>query len=252
MQRLLAALIFFTRLPLWRISQPDAHNYSRVVELWPVVGWLTGATLAGTFWLASLAVPPFVAIALALIARTLLTGALHEDGLADFCDAFGGGTTPDRILAIMKDSHIGTYGVIGLIFYYITLVGAIASSNLPIREIALILFAADIWSKFCAAQIINVLPYARQQAKNQTIYRCFTPTALITTLLLSVWVLPLIGYPTLLAAIAPMFTSALIFTLLHHKIHGYTGDCCGATFLIGELAFILTAIAIANHHTISQ
>lgn len=250
MQRLLAALIFFTRLPLWRIAQPNAHYYSRVVELWPVVGWLTGATIAGTFWLASLAFSPFVAIALALIARTLLTGALHEDGLADFCDAFGGATTPDRILAIMKDSHIGTYGVIGLIFYYITLVGTVASAKITIAETALILFAADVWSKFCAAQIINVLPYARQQAKNQTIYRRFTPTALIIALLLSAWVLPLIGYPVLLAGIAPILTSAIIFNVLHRKIHGYTGDCCGATFLIGELAFILTAIAIANHHTI--
>lgn len=250
MQRLLASLIFFTRLPIWRIAQPDARHYSRVVELWPIVGWLTGATLAVTFRLSAELFPPFIAITLALIARTILTGALHEDGLADFCDAFGGGSTSERILAIMKDSHIGTYGVIGLIFYYLTFVGAIATTKLPLGETALILFAADVWSKFCAAQIINVLPYARQQAKNRTIYQRFTLTSFIATLSLSAWVLPLIGYPTLLAAIAPIVTSFIIFTFLRRKIHGYTGDCCGATFLIGELGFILTAIAIANHSTI--
>ena len=66
----------------------------------------------------SFVLPPLAAVAIALSGRLLLTGALHEDGLADFCDGFGGGYTKERILAIMKDSHIGTYGVIGLIIYF--------------------------------------------------------------------------------------------------------------------------------------
>ena len=73
---------------------------------------------AGTLWITAEFLPVQIAVLMALAARLLATGALHEDGLADFCDGFGGGTSRDKILSIMKDSHIGTYGVLGLLFYY--------------------------------------------------------------------------------------------------------------------------------------
>lgn len=80
----------------------DPRHYERVVELWPVAGWLTGGLSALTLWLASLVFDAPVAALLALTSRTLFTGALHEDGLADFADGMGGGTSRERILAIMK------------------------------------------------------------------------------------------------------------------------------------------------------
>ena len=109
--RLLAALMFFTRLPFWRIKQVDAACFKHVVDYWPFAGWLTGGTMALVYWLAAGWFPGSVAALLAVGTRILLTGALHEDGLADCCDGFGGGTSRDRILSIMKDSRIGTYGV---------------------------------------------------------------------------------------------------------------------------------------------
>ena len=111
-----AALIFFTRLPFWRLYQPPKESYRAVVEYWPLTGWLTGGLMAVTLWVGSLYLPYILAVLMAIIVRLLVTGALHEDGLADFCDGFGGGGSDrERILAIMKDSHIGTYGVLGLI-----------------------------------------------------------------------------------------------------------------------------------------
>ena len=108
-----AAFIFFTRLPLWRLHQPPVDAYRSVVEWWPLTGWLTGGVMAAVLYGASFVLPMPVAVLMAIVARLLLTGALHEDGLADFFDGFGGGGTDrDRILAIMKDSHIGTYGVL--------------------------------------------------------------------------------------------------------------------------------------------
>ena len=107
--RILAALMFFTRLPLWRFKTVDASCFKHVVDYWPFAGWLTGGLMAFTFWLTALFFPVTVAALLAIAVRIALTGALHEDGLADFCDAFGGHNTRDRTLAIMKDSNIRTY-----------------------------------------------------------------------------------------------------------------------------------------------
>ena len=105
--RLWAALIFFTRLPFWRIYQPPKEAYQGVVEFWPLAGWLTAGVMASVLYGASMVFNYEIAIVLAIVSRLLLTGALHEDGLADFFDGFGGGGRDrQRILDIMKDSHI--------------------------------------------------------------------------------------------------------------------------------------------------
>ena len=117
--RIWASFIFFTRLPLWRLHEPRTECYKTVVEHWPLTGWLTGGLMAATLYAGSLFLPYLVAVLLAIAVRMLTTGALHEDGLADFFDGFGGGGNDrERILTIMKDSHIGTYGVIALIGYF--------------------------------------------------------------------------------------------------------------------------------------
>ena len=108
MDKLLAALGFFTRIPFWRLRNIPAEAYRRVVDLWPVAGLLTGGVAALTLWGASYILPPLVAVTVAYGVRALLTGALHEDGLADFIDGFGGGRDRQRILEIMKDSGIGS------------------------------------------------------------------------------------------------------------------------------------------------
>ena len=117
MDSFFASLMFFTRLPWWRLRSVPKEAFEHVVDWWPLIGWLTGGVMSAVFLAASLlGFAPAVAALLAISARLLLTGALHEDGLADFCDGFGGGSTRERTLFIMKDSHIGTYGVLGLIF----------------------------------------------------------------------------------------------------------------------------------------
>lgn len=244
MRKLLAALIFFTRLPFWRLGEVPSDYYKRVVELWPVIGWLTGSLSALTVYLAWHVFTPVVAVALAFLVRILITGALHEDGLADFCDGMGGGTSRERILAIMKDSHIGTYGVIGLIIYYILAVGALSGMSQGV--VMAVMFAADAWSKWCAAQIINFLPYSRTeaQAKNRTVYTHMSFSAIIVGFLAGSLPLIVLPFNLLPAAGAPVIVSFLLILLMRHKLGGYTGDCCGATFLLSELSFFLTASAI--------
>ena len=255
MHKLAASFIFFTRLPLWRWVKVDASYYSRVVECWPAVGWLTGCFTAGVLWLLALMLPPLVAVAGAFAARVLLTGAMHEDGLADFFDGFGGGTTRERILAIMKDSHIGTYGVLGLLFYFLILVGAV--SSLPVNMACLAIIIGDPWCKFCSSQIINILPYCRtaETAKNRTVYARMSPRALLVDVVLGN--VPLLAV-CLIQGVAPHdfsisavfsclaagIVAMALFMLMRHKIGGYTGDCCGATFLLSELSFYLTLLSL--------
>lgn len=244
MKRFLAALIFFTRLPFWRIAQPPAECYKRVVDYWSAIGWLTGGVTALVLALAAWIFPPTVAVIIAFASRLFLTGALHEDGMADFFDGMGGGTSRERILAIMKDSHIGTYGVIGLIVYYLLVVSLI--SSLPVMVACLVIFAGDTWSKFCASQIINFLPYARKEseAKNHTVYSGMSTVTWLVSFLFGALPLYLLPRNYLFAAICPMVVSMTLIVLMRRKLQGYTGDCCGATFLLSELSFYLGIVAI--------
>ena len=246
--RLFAAFIFFTRLPFWRIHQPRKEAYETVVELWPLTGWLTAGCMAATLYFGSFIVPTALAAIAAIIVRILITGALHEDGLADFIDGFGGGGTDrKRILDIMKDSRIGTYGVVGLILYFMLLHQSL--TILPPRITALMILAADPFFKMMTAQLIQMMPYARtaETAKGQVVYRKISIKAGL--LLLIQGTLPAIGLwyfaglPYLCIAI-PALVFYLLYLLMHRRINGYTGDCCGAVFLLTELTFYLTYITL--------
>lgn len=245
MKRLLAALIFFTRLPFWRLCDVPAEHFKRVVPLWPLTGWLTGALTAAVLWIAAQAMPLATAWLLAIAARVLMTGALHEDGLADFCDGLGGGTTRERILAIMKDSHIGTYGVIGLVLYFLLLMQAAHLHDLSL--LLPMVVVADTWSKMCAAHLIRLLPYCRkaEEAKIHVTYERATPKewlcCIAAGLLPALLLLPAGYWPAL---VAPAVVLGLLVLLLKRRIGGYTGDCCGAAFLLCELAFYLTCLVI--------
>ena len=243
-QTLWAALIFFTRLPFWRIYQPPQASYKAVVEYWPLTGWLTGGAMAATLYFGSMVLPWAVAVIAAIAVRLLITGALHEDGLADFLDGFGGGGDRARILAIMKDSHIGTYGVLGLIIY-MSLLGATLYSMTPMIA-ALAVLAADPFSKMVSSQLINMLPYARreEEAKNKTVYRKPSLAAglslTVQGLLPMAFMIWLTGISWYFVIAIPALVMYFLYLLMLRKIQGYTGDCCGAVCLLVELSVYLT------------
>lgn len=241
--RLLAALMFFTRLPFWRLRKVDSECFKHVVDYWAIAGWLTGGSMALTYWWASQHFHIITAAILAVTVRLLLTGALHEDGLADFFDGFGGGTSRERILAIMKDSHIGTYGVLGLVVYLGLLVSLLAT--LPYAPI--VIFIADVYAKACGSFIILQLPYARtaEQAKNGVVYSVWNGRAALFHILRCLfalapgllWLWHTVPTFPLWAFLAPPITEILLMLFMKRKLQGYTGDCCGAMFLLCELSF---------------
>ena len=246
--RIWAAFIFFTRLPLWRLHQPEKEAYKTVVEHWPLVGWLTGTTMAVVLYFGSMLFTYEIAILLAIITRLLVTGALHEDGLADFIDGFGGGGTDrQRILDIMKDSHIGTYGVISLILYFLLLFFTLHAMT-PI-DAAMTIAAVDPFAKMLSAQLIQMMPYARTEetAKNHTVYRRFDIKAGISLAIQGLLPICLFIYYMYaridwqLLIFIPAIVMYFLYMLIWRRLHGYTGDCCGALFLLTELATLLVA-----------
>lgn len=245
MRTLLAALMMFTRLPLWRVVQVDKRYYHDILHCWSMVGFLTGAVTWGVLWLSAQVLPLLPACVLAVAARLLLTGALHEDGLADFFDGFGGGHDRESRLRIMKDSHIGSYGVIGLIAYFLLYVSLLYS--LPPGSWAASILAADVLSKLMTAAMIDSLPYARTEetSKTKVLYNrlnyvrfnLITAGCAVVLYFLgsSFWGL----LPALLVSLGLRF-------YFKRKINGYTGDCCGAAVLLTEQAYYLGTVIAFN------
>lgn len=240
---ILAALIFFTRLPFWRIKEVPAEHFRHVVPYWPLVGWLTGGCMALTLWLCGQVLPLSLAWIMALVVRLLITGCLHEDGFADFADGFGGGTSRERILAIMKDSHIGTYGVIGLILYFLLLLQV---SIIPLNTLCIIVLCGDCWSKLVASQLPNLLPYARkeEESKAKMVYSKMNTAEFAIGLVAGALPIVLLQREFLPILLCPIFTFAVLYLIMKKRIQGYTGDCCGAMFLICELSFYLGCLIV--------
>jgi len=242
---LLAAITFFTRIPMWKLVELPGDSFRRIIPFWPLTGWITGATSAFIFWFAAQVFPVYVAVLLAFSARIALTGALHEDGLGDFFDGFGGGKCKEDILRIMKDSHTGSYAIIGLILYFLLLTNTVAA--MPAHTIPLLIFAADPFSKMVTALFINRLPYSRkeEESKSKTIYDKLNAVQIIVTL--SGGILPLLLFPTgwqmATTALLPIMGAISVSVYVKRKIGGYTGDICGATALLCELLFYVGALA---------
>lgn len=205
--------------------------------------------MAATLYVGSMYLPYIVAVLLAIVVRLLMTGALHEDGLADFLDGFGGGGHDrERILAIMKDSHIGTYGVLGLILYELLLAACLLS--MPPTLAALTILAADPYAKMVTAQLIMMMPYARreEEAKNKTVYRKMQWPAGISLAIQGLLPMGLYlwytGLPWELIIFLPCLAMYFLYLLIWNRLRGYTGDCCGAVCLLVELAVYLVVCAL--------
>lgn len=250
--RIWASFIFFTRLPFWRLHEPPQACYKTVVEHWPLVGWLTGGVMAAILYFGSMVMPYLVAVIAAIVVRMLVTGALHEDGLADFLDGFGGGGRDrQRILDIMKDSRIGTYGVLGLVCYEL-LLGATLFSLTP-EMAAFTILAADPFSKMVTSQLVMMLPYARKEedAKSKTVYRKMDWKAGVSLAIQGL--LPMTGFlfltrlPWSMIIFLPCLVMYFLYLLIRQRLQGYTGDCCGAVCLLVELTVCLVVCSLVTH-----
>ncbi|MGF1630461.1 MAG: adenosylcobinamide-GDP ribazoletransferase [Kiloniellaceae bacterium] len=240
---LLNAARLLTRLPLGHggaaLAEPTASHPARCYPLVGAgIGLLAGFAYALAAWLA---MPPFAAALAALTAAILATGALHEDGLADVADGFGGGRDPARKLAIMRDSRIGSYGVVALVLVLAARGGSLAVLAEPAAAMAA-LVAAHSLSRGGLATIMWALPPARSDGLAAATGRPGGADALAGLAIGIVCALLLLDLTTAIAAILATVTlQALLALHARRQIGGVTGDVLGAAQQLGEAAVLLVA-----------
>ena len=244
---LTVALMFLTRLPI-RSSRPwKDDDLASSIIMFPVVGALLGLTGAGTFALsAALGFPSFLAASVTLCVLILLTGALHEDGLADMADGFGGGRTRDDKLRIMRDSKLGSYGALALILGLMLRVGALTSLANP-WNVAAALIAASTLSRAAMPIAMTIMDQARKEGLAANAGRPHPGRAglgLIIAILIAKLGLPWLH--VVIVVVIACLGSALVLILARRQIGGITGDVLGALQQIIEIMGLLTLVSLVQ------
>ncbi len=245
-------LVFLTRLPLPLGAQQRASDLARACWCFPLVGLLVGLLAGGVAILALwCGLTAWLAAVLALAAGLLLTGALHEDGLADMSDGFGGGWTPERRLEIMRDSRLGSYGVLALIVSLLLRAAALAAlAGTGWQLLFLSLLAAHAAARAPLPLLMAVMPVARSEGQSVSAGRpraARAASALVLGLgLLSAASLLMSGHLdfALLTSLLLAMTFLAVWALARRQIGGYTGDVLGGLEQCGEIAALLAAVAL--------
>jgi adenosylcobinamide-GDP ribazoletransferase len=252
-----AALRFFTRLPVPAWVGHSAEQLNHAARWFPAVGLIVGAIGAAVTLGAALFWPPMIAVLLGMAATLLVTGAFHEDGLADAMDGFGGGWTREDVLRIMQDSRIGSYGAIGiglaLLTKFVALVELLAVLPSPTTgwlnaaggTFFALLVAGHGVSRFAATTLIRALDYARAEGKAKPLATRISVGELALAGLCGLAPCLFLPLPQLAVALGLVALVALLAARMFvRRIGGYTGDCLGATQQLTEIAFYLGMLCV--------
>jgi adenosylcobinamide-GDP ribazoletransferase len=198
----------------------------------PIAGAIVGALGAGVFWLAAQLWPQSLAVIAAVATTVLVTGALHEDGLADAADGFGGGRTPDRIIEIMKDSRIGTYGAVALILVIVTKLAALAS--LSRSDVVAALIAGHTLARWSSVALLYRSTYVG--TKGVSFAGGVTPGRLVVaTVLTAVLIAAVLQRRAIIVGLVAVLVTAVAGTYFRRRLGGITGDCLGAANQLVEV-----------------
>ena len=243
-----ASLAFLTIIPGSALGEAAGAkpDFKRGAQIFPIVGALIGLAGGAVLVLAvALDVPPVVSAALAVTAIVLLTGALHEDGLADTADGFGGGATSERKLEIMDDSAVGAYGatalVLALLLRVVTLAVLVPSGGV---RAAAVLLAAEAASRAAMVRLWHELPAARlggmAEGTGPPDSQAMLTALIVAAVIVVLAVMPTFGFWATLAAAALTIAVAFVFARLTAlQIGGRTGDTLGACQQVTAVAFLV-------------
>lgn len=247
MSGFLGAVQFLTRVPL---RLPAGVDHARIVPWFGVVGVLIGAVVGGTAAALSQLVPIAVAAACAVVVGLLITGAFHEDGLADIADAFGGGWTVERRLEILKDSRHGTYGVAALSSSIVLRVVCAASIVAPSAAVAAFVAAHGL-GRVSAVAAMKTAPPATESGLGVSAASALRPAPTVVGLVAAVcgaavvcgwWILPFAG--------AAIVGTTAVVVLAVRKIGGLAGDVLGAVEQVVECLVLVVATGLAARHPV--
>lgn len=238
----LTAVMLLTRLPVSRWCRYSPEAIAASVVYFPAVGGIVGCIGAIVLGMTAGTLPLKLAVLLSMLSTVLVTGAFHEDALADAADGLFGGTNPTRRLEIMKDSRLGSFGALALWFALsakFLLLEALLSKSILFAMTASA--AAHAISRTCAVSVMQLQPhvgldssraqpFCRRLTRNQLLLALLPPACLTITLFNTA------GIPVISANVLLVFLSAQFF---QRRIGGITGDCLGATVQTSELITLL-------------
>ena len=248
----LVALQFLTRVPVPAMAgwQPDWLHQS--ARHFPGVGVVVGSVAAAVLWASAHAWPATVAVLLSMAATIWMTGAFHEDGLADTCDGLGGAVSRERALEIMKDSRLGSYGAVALLL--VLALKAATLHGLATRDLLAtlaVLPLAHAASRAATVVLLRLLPYGGDldHAKAKPLAQRVDGLGLVVALL---WVVVMAAAMSLFLPLSALLAAVLAVAVvtvwmaywLHQRLRGYTGDALGATQQFSELAVYLAVLAV--------
>lgn len=241
----LLAVSYFTRLPVAGCVVYSDAALSRAAAWLPFIGWLTGAVMVAVLLLAQMIFPPSLAILLSLLAGVLITGAFHEDGLADTGDGFGPVANRDHALAAMKDSRLGVFGILTLLF-------VLGGKYLALVEVAvmpsamLMLLIAQPLSRLPPVWVIATESYVNQsRSRARTVAQGLPgwgwliagPAALLPLAVFLPW------YQVVVLLLLLVVLTGVFIRLCRRRFGGYTGDTLGALQQLSELLILITLLA---------
>jgi adenosylcobinamide-GDP ribazoletransferase len=243
---LLTAVQFLTRVRVPAVPY-EKDSLARAVKFFPIVGLLIGLGSALLYLGLAPHLPLPIVGLLIVVYLVTITGCLHEDGLADSADGFGGGWEREKVLAIMRDSHVGTYGAAALVLSVLARVILIAS--LPRTQVGAYLIVAPVLSRWTTLPLSFYLPPARDQAGDQIDgqgARIAGLTArsslVISSLLTFVIVFIVLRVRALVPVLVCVGVTLLTALYYRRRIGGITGDCFGATNQLAEIAVYLCGV----------
>ncbi len=240
------AVQFMTRIPLAAGNAYTDQRLAAATRYYPTVGFALGGIAALAYWLAMPLLGTPVAVLLSMVTSMLITGALHEDGLADTFDGMGGGRDRQRVLEIMKDSRIGVFGMLAL-----TLVLAlklVTLAALPPGAAIIALIVAHGLSRLSSVIVIANSKYVRIEGLGKPtadgIGKAALTFAVFTGLIAVGLVYQMLSSTAALAVLIGAFMGHVLSrSLFEKRIGGYTGDCLGATQQITEVTIYLALLA---------
>jgi adenosylcobinamide-GDP ribazoletransferase len=239
MRRLALALQFLTVAPWPRPVVRQPQDLGGSMAFYPVVGAMLGSLLVGLYLLGSGIFPDSVLRPALVLLSIAFTGGLHLDGVADVCDGFYAGRTPADALRIMKDPHLGTMGVVGIVG--VVLLKAALLSSLPVAALCTALLIAPALSRTGMVWGAWVAPYARSEGGTGAIFfqTLRAHHVWVATLVLALWTLLWAGWPTVILLTLAFVSTYLFAGVCRRRIGGMTGDTLGA---LNELLELLTLV----------
>ncbi len=249
---LLASVMFFTRIPVnWSYFSEKAPDLTKAAWTFPLIGYLVGVISGGLGdILLLLGAPIFLSAAIAIAFSVFITGAFHEDGLADMADGFGAGGAPERINEIIHDSRLGTYGVSALTLGMLIRAGLVVSLvdlGYSLIFVLSVGFASGKLAILISRNFFNLSDFA----KTGSVFGSITPINLLVATI--IWLTPLLFFLPIFAIVLGAFFSFWLIYIIGSRattlIGGITGDVLGGTALLCEIGFLL-GVAIVLFYAI--